>query len=269
MTSIIPVSVYKAYDILRILPKYAAREDIIKSILSTGISMSTATLYFRALKNWGFIRGSEYLEVHKPKLEDFLADIRKQVVNELGSKVIDIINNAYSSTGNINIKTLAYHLRRRGIKISEWKLRVAIRLLTSTNYLTWERKIRVIKFSTDLKSIVLREILTRGACQLDTFISAISNKLRISPIKVKSILSELIDEEKIHIDCPHTLLDLWQTLIQDGHYENIEIDVSSPRMLELVESYPDLFEKKANKVFMKSVMDGKFTMYPVITDQKK
>ncbi|MEX0568403.1 MAG: hypothetical protein Q6363_004480, partial [Candidatus Njordarchaeota archaeon] len=134
MTNILPVNIYRAYDILKKLPSYATRKELIKSILSTGISMNTAILYFRALKNWGFIHGSKYLKVSKPKLEEFLMCVRKKVINELGSETLKGINEMYSYTGSMNIKAIAHYLKQKGIDISEWKLKTAIRLLLSTNY---------------------------------------------------------------------------------------------------------------------------------------
>ena len=261
---VFPISLLRAYKILQKLPNNIRKDDAIEVLSRNGLSRKTALTYLRALKYWGLIKGENELEIKKVSLDKFLSIVRNKTLEEIDPRVIEAIKEVHDLPFSYSIKLIENKLREKGLEVSLWYIRNILRLLKSVNIIVSERKLRVVDMDTDIDSIILSNLYMSGGAYLHKIISKIATILGIERCEIKKKLANMIREGKLGIDCEEKLLELWIWALDRGHCDEIVMELDeAEKYIDVLNRYPELYEKVDGKIIIKKIMDGQIFIYPL------
>ncbi len=270
MTVIQPVNILKAYRILISLPSGMTREEILEFIVERfKLSKTTAKIYLRALKSWGFLKGEKEIYAEKTKLESFIHRLRELIFDELGDDFISALKSAINMLPSSSIEGIALILKTHGFDISLWKLKNIIRILKQTNLLSRKYLYEFLEMGASLSDIAYNMIVARGRYQLNKFLEIFTSNLSLDRCEAKKIVVQLVQHKRIMLSAPRTLVDLWIEAIQEGicdvlkiHKDRLEEDVGLDELRNLSAEHPDIVSIEGDFIIIR-ILEGDFLMVPV------
>ncbi|MCR8433079.1 MAG: hypothetical protein NDP13_02405 [Crenarchaeota archaeon] len=267
MTTFQPVNIFRAYNILISLPGEISQEDAISIIVEKfKLSERTAKTYLRALKVWGFLWGEETLYVKKTSLEEFILQLQRLFLADLGA-FFEVLKTTIESLPASSVWSIVLTLRSKGFDVSAWKLKHIIRLLKQA-CLLWEKRFyEPLNLEVSLQNIIYARIISRGYYRLGKLLNELTRELNLSHCEIKKVLVQMILNQQILVNAPESLVRIWIKSLQSGYCDITELSLENANAEELNELkqlstlYPDLISIRGDVLTVK-IFDGNFIVVP-------
>ena len=258
MTAIYPVSLKKAWETLNTLP-LSGKKDEIYRLIKERTSEAMAPLYFRALKSWNFISGERELIIVKPKeYIEFAKIVAEKILNELGDDFLKTLEELSEKNFSLTPEILSEELKKRGVKISTYKIYLALRGLNSAGALRKEIKF-YIHVPKTIEDSIITMLRSFGKVNIQRFIERVSSRFFLSAESIRRVILKLIYEDRIRIINLSEVTKLWKNILVYLNLEpqipikvNIEkIKKIKPEYIkELAEKYNELIRIRNNHVII-------------------
>jgi len=258
MTAIYPVSLKKAWETLNTLP-LSGKKDEIYRLIKERTSEAMAPLYFRALKSWNFISGERELIIVKPKeYIEFAKIVAEKILNELGDDFLRTLEELSEKNFSLTPEIISEELKKRGVKISTYKIYLALRGLNSAGALRKEIKF-YIHVPKTIEDSIITMLRSFGKVNIQRFIERVSSRFFLSAESIRRVILKLIYEDRIRIINLSEVTKLWKNILVYLNLEpqipikvNIEkIKKIKPEYIkELAEKYNELIRIRNNHVII-------------------